>query len=70
MAAYFKSGLSGADVGAILGSPKVLSEQYRFNAIQAIARARKLKSGLSGEEMELILDGTGTYRAQAIAEMF
>jgi murein DD-endopeptidase MepM/ murein hydrolase activator NlpD len=70
MAAYLKSGLSGADVGAILGSPKVLSEQYRFNAIQAIARARKLKSGLSGEEMELILDGTGTYRAQAIAEMF
>ena len=70
MATYLKSGLSGAEMGAILGSPKVLSEQYRFNAIQAITRARKLKSGLSGDEMELILDGTGTYRAQAIAEMF
>ena len=64
-----KSELSGRESATILGSAQDLAEWDRYNAIAALARAKKFKSSLAGEEMEMMLEGaTGAARARAIAE--
>ena len=58
-----KSGLSGKESATILGSVKEIAEWDRCNAITALVRTKKVKSFLSGKEMEMILDGTKCARA-------
>jgi len=70
IAASLRAGLSGAEGAAILGGAEALSEQSRLYAVQALARAKKLKYPLSGEELGLLLLGTsGENRAQGLAEL-
>ncbi len=68
IAPYLKAGLTAQETAAILGTPNELNEGYRANAIQSIARAKKL--GSLGAEAALMLEGTsGSSRAASIAEI-
>ena len=64
-----KSELSGKESATILGPAPELAEWDRYRAIAALAKAKKFKSSLTGEEMAMVLEGaTGDARARAIAE--
>ena len=70
LAPTIKSGLSGPEAAAILGSTKETDDWHRHKAIAALANAKKFKLQLTGEELEMILDGTdGDPRARSIAEI-
>ncbi len=65
-----KSELSGKEAAMILGSAQESAEYHRRGAIAHLARAKKIRSSLSGEELEMILDGTtGSHRSGAIGEL-
>ena len=69
LANLIKSELSGRESATILGSAQELAEWDRYNAIAALAKAKKFNSSLTGEEMAMMLEGaTGDARARAIAE--
>ena len=70
MARYFVDGLSGADLVAILGRNGEATEGNRYNAISALARARKIGTMLSSADVAIVVIGTsGGTRASAIAEI-
>lgn len=70
IAPYLRAGLSGEAIATVLGPGAVLSEGNRLNAIVALIRAGKLRSGLGNDELALILQGmTGQPRAVAMAEL-
>lgn len=70
MARNFATGLSGEDTAAILGGSGEMAEGNRYMAIAALARAGKLRPGLSGQEMTLVLEGiSGQTRVAAISEI-
>jgi hypothetical protein len=62
-----KFDLSGKEAGTILGSAKQCGELARATAIAHLARAKKLKLPLQGDEWALVLDGTsGGNRSAAM----
>ena len=64
-----KSELSGRESATLLGSAQDLAQWDRYNAIAALAKAKKFKSSLTGDEMAMMLEGTtGGARARAIAD--
>ena len=70
MARYFVAGLSGDEVAAILGRNGETTEGNRYNAIAALARAGKLRAGLSGQELATVLQGmSDSSRSAAIREV-
>jgi hypothetical protein len=70
LALVLKDDLSGDETAFILGTTQENSEYARFQAIYSLARAKKFKTKLGGDESKLILDGTtGNNRALAIAEI-
>lgn len=69
MAPLFKSDLSGKEAEAILGTETILSEDKRWNAISALARAKRFGPSLR-EDAALALKGTTQgYRANAIGDL-
>lgn len=69
LAALVKSDLNGQEAEAILGSEAILSEGNRFNAIAALARAKRFGPSI-GEDAALALKGaTQSSRAAAIGEI-
>lgn len=62
-----KPNLTGWEAASILGGPDELKEYDRRDAIQALAESKRLRQGLSGDELAAMLNGTtGTARAQSI----
>lgn len=67
LAPLFRADLSGAEAATILGDDATLSEVHRFTAISALAWAGRLRAGLTGDEMALVLHGTsGSARRSSI----
>ena len=70
MAQYFAGGLSVSDLVAILGRNGETTEGNRYNAIAALAHARKIGMALSGADVATVVHGTsGGTRASSIAEI-
>ena len=70
MARYFADGLSGAELVEILGRNGETTEGNRYNAIEALARARRIGTTLSGADVTAVVQGTsGGTRVSSIAEI-
>ena len=70
LAPYLKANLTAREAADILGTPAELSEGSRRSAITSMARAGKVRAGLSEAELAPVLDGTtGSARAFALAEL-
>jgi hypothetical protein len=64
LAPLFKSDLGGQDADAILGPDAALSEGDRYNAIAALARAKRFGPSL-GDDASLVVKGTTQGRRAA-----
>ena len=64
---FLVGNLAGKDIHALLQSTK---DADRFNAVYALSRNKKIKSGLTAADAELILDDTAAgARASSIGEL-